>query len=56
MKNKSNSKSPYEPQPLPGMEYESQGYEPRRINREKFEKSQLHYQIYKKQRQNDPNR
>jgi hypothetical protein len=49
------SDSPYEPKPLPGMEYQPQGYEPRRINQDDFLKSQLHYQIYKKQRQSDLN-
>jgi hypothetical protein len=49
------SKSPYEPQSLPGMGYEPQGYEPRHIKSEDL-KNELHLQIYKKQRQNDPNR
>lgn len=50
MKNK--SKSPYEPQSLPGMGYEPQGYEPRRINPEELKKSDLAYQIMEKQRRN----
>jgi hypothetical protein len=54
MKNK--SKSPYEPQSLPGMGYEPKGYEPRKFSQEEINKSDLAYQIYKKQTQNDPNR
>lgn len=46
------SKSPYEPQSLPGMGYESQGYEPRKINPEELKKSDLAYQIMEKQRRN----
>jgi hypothetical protein len=50
MKNK--SKSPYESRSLSGMGYESQGYEPRRINSEEINKSDLAYQIIEKQRRN----
>lgn len=50
-KNKPNSKSPYEPQTLPGMKYIPQGYEPIGFsNPTEFKESDLAYRIYKKQR------
>lgn len=49
------NKSPYEPQSLPGMEYEPQGYEPRRITPEEIKKSDLAHQIYEKQNRNREN-
>lgn len=49
-KNQMKNKSPYEPRPLPGKEYEPQGYEPRVIKPEEFKNSDLAHQIYKKQR------
>lgn len=45
------SKSPYEPQSLPGMKYIPQGYEPRGIQPEDL-KNELHIQIYEKQKRN----
>lgn len=52
MKKNKNSKSPYEPQSLPGMKYISQGYEPRKFTQEEINKSDLAYQIMEKQRRN----
>jgi hypothetical protein len=49
---KNNDKSGYEPQSLPGMRYDPQGYEPRKFTKEEINKSDLAYQIIEKQRRN----
>lgn len=51
MKNNDN-KSPYEPQSLPGMRYEPQGYEPRKFTKKEVKSGDLAYRIMEKQRRN----